>query len=105
MQQWEYCAIHGMQVPVTGGAGPVVRNGSVWKFSVHGVDVRKINGDQSTETAKLIASLGHDGWEMVGCGSLAAGSVIYFKRPKQEASAEIDQEVMQLRARRKAGGE
>jgi hypothetical protein len=34
------------------------------------------------DVAKVLARLGDEGWEMVGCGAVfASGHFLYFKRP------------------------
>ena len=38
--------------------------------------------DVQDEVATVLAQLGEQGWEMVGCGSVfASGHFLYFKRP------------------------
>ncbi len=38
--------------------------------------------DVQDEVAKVLAQLGDEGWEMVGCGAVfASGHFLYFKRP------------------------
>ena len=38
--------------------------------------------DVQDEVAIVLAQLGDEGWEMVGCGAVfAAGHFLYFKRP------------------------
>ena len=88
MQKWEYCTL-----------GPVEYSSTTWKwapneparivFTSKGVmeEGININGDSSLkdvqdEVAAVLARLGEEGWEMVGCGSVfAAGHFLYFKRP------------------------
>jgi len=88
MQKWEYCTL-----------GPVEYSSTTWKwvpneparivFTRKGVKEEGIdlNGESSlkdaqNEVAAVLARLGEEGWEMVGCGSVfAAGHFLYFKRP------------------------
>lgn len=54
-----------------------------WEYYYHftssGLQADKLSGwDELTRTAKTIAQLGEEGWEMVGCITLT----LYFKRPK-----------------------
>ena len=74
MPKWEYCAIRSTN-------GWVVKSDPALCFyNQNGVREEKIAEDRDA-LAKTIARLGDQGWEMVGCGSVAFGHAIYFKRP------------------------
>jgi len=48
-----------------------------------GFEKRPKGIEERDAVAQLIAQLGEEGWEMVGCGSLQERKhCIYFKRPK-----------------------
>jgi hypothetical protein len=88
MQKWEYCTV-----------GPIEYSSSSWKwipnepariiFTRKGVKEQGFGLDESSSlkdvqdaVAAVLAELGEQGWEMVGCGSVfAAGHFLYFKRP------------------------
>jgi len=88
MQKWEYCTI-----------GPIEFSSSGWKwlpneptrikFTSNGMSEEDFKFDQTSslkdvqdEVAKVLAQLGDEGWEMVGCGAVfASGHFLYFKRP------------------------
>ena len=88
MQKWEYCTL-----------GPIEYSSTSWKwipneptrivFTRKGakeegfkIDEEGALKDVQDEVAGVLASLGEQGWEMVGCGSVfAAGHFLYFKRP------------------------
>jgi len=76
MQKWEYCAIEYRTFPTP--------KSLMHEFNtVIGVQSHKIN-DTPTMGA-TIAQLGMQGWELVGCGIVAATAHnIYFKRPLAE---------------------
>jgi hypothetical protein len=79
--------------------GPVEYSSSSWKwipnepvrivFTSKGakeegfkLDAESSLKDVQDEVAGVLAKLGEEGWEMVGCGSVfAAGHFLYFKRP------------------------
>ena len=88
MQKWEYCTI-----------GPIEFSSTSWKwlpneptrirFSMKGMVEEAFKLDQTSsvkdvqdEVAKVLAELGEESWEMVGCGAVfASGHFLYFKRP------------------------
>lgn len=84
MQRWEYCAITGFR-PM--GDGITSSYPTLITFTTNGLEslTREIRGyDEATKVAALIAQLGEEGWEMVGCSDQASITthVLYFKRPK-----------------------
>jgi hypothetical protein len=83
MQTWEYCALRG--APHQGPArGPAGGNPAIWNFTPNGIQVSEIQGgNEQNETAKAIARLGAEGWEIVGVVMLPSNApLLYFKRPK-----------------------
>lgn len=81
MTQWEYCAIVGM-TNVKGALAP--ESPAIWYFHPGRLEVVQLKG--LTQVTSLIAQLGCQGWEMVGCGGSATESTyaLYFKRPRGE---------------------
>jgi hypothetical protein len=87
MQKWEYCTL-----------GPIEFSSTSWKwipneptrivFTTKGVKEEGFKIDETSsltdvqdEVATVLAQLGEQGWEMVGCGSVfASGHFLYFKR-------------------------
>ena len=85
MPKWKYCAVAGIIKFHSERAFRTIWP-SVWYFEPGGVRTVQITGGDNKEpeqTARVIAQLGEEGWEMVGCGSADEGSVhiLYFKRP------------------------
>ncbi len=81
MQQWEYCAVG----PVQSHSQP--HYATVIRFTNEGRRLSKIQGtrdmDSAQVLAQIIAQLGEEGWEMVGCGMISdERHMLYFKRPK-----------------------
>lgn len=84
--RWEYCALS--RAGDTGSG----KGGVYWisYFKDTGVEIveieEKVSEQQGTSTARAIAKLGEDGWEMVGSGELPVRTgrfeAIYFKRLK-----------------------
>jgi hypothetical protein len=76
VQKWEYCRLHNTGGP---GALTVYRGDGAQQFSVK---ADKTQGDRSDADAarRLIATLGLDGWELVGFED-AYGRNWVFKRP------------------------
>jgi hypothetical protein len=88
MQKWEYCTL-----------GPIEFSSASWKwlpneptriiFTRKGmveegfkIDETSSLKDVQNDVAKVLARLGDEGWEMVGCGAVfASGHFLYFKRP------------------------
>jgi len=88
MQKWEYCTL-----------GPIEYSSTSWQwipnepirilFTSKGIKEQGFDLDESSslkdvqdKVATVLAQLGEQGWEMVGCGSVfAAGHFLYFKRP------------------------
>ena len=79
MQKWEYCVV-----------GPIKQNfmgyyPQITFFTSEGEQTKSISDEKGmSETeilARTLASLGNDGWEMVGCGSTGREThLLYFKR-------------------------
>ena len=87
MQKWEYCTL-----------GPIEFSSTSWKwipneptrivFTTKGIKEEGFKIDETSsltdvqdEVATVLAQLGEQGWEMVGCGSVfASGHFLYFKR-------------------------
>lgn len=110
MQKWEYCAIGRLQWgrgKDDEGDTTAIFPGPESKASLafmtsQGIKVSHVI-HSSDELGRTIASLGADGWELTGCGSVGTGSVggggtsvhmsiggevdfyhfLYFKRPKE----------------------
>ena len=89
MQKWEYCAITDVSSGVEGDAMvnaevPSVNGepaGAVTYFTSGGGRTTPIENG-ATRLAQVIAQLGSDGWEMVGCGNVSEDfHTLYFKRP------------------------
>lgn len=89
MQKWEYCAITGISAL---SSKLSTSYPSLLQFSDQGTYVTKIRDevienvyfDEETLTAKRIAKLGEEGWELVGTGNTSEGiHMLYFKRPKE----------------------
>ena len=83
MQKWEYCAKFRITTDIKGVPEPVETN--LTYFLQEGPSVTTIGGNRSENElialARVIASLGVEGWEMVGCGNTAERShCLYFKR-------------------------
>ena len=86
MQKWEYCAVAGIKRDLRKfrGISP-----EIWKFTINGIEETDIGenfkyvNEASAETAKIIAQLGQQGWEMVGIGysNHYDENILYFKRP------------------------
>ncbi len=78
MQKWEYCRIHNSGGPE---ALIIYRGDRVQRFPVK---ADKTQGDRSDIDAvqRLIATLGLDGWELVGFEDLYTRNWV-FKRPLQ----------------------
>jgi hypothetical protein len=82
MKNWDYCTVYQvsqMEGWITGFGmvrqGDFTEDGAVRQELVHSPDA----------LAQVIARLGKDGWEMVGCGNVGdAQHAIYFKRPIEE---------------------
>lgn len=86
MAKWEYCAVAGIykfqhhrEFDTTYPA--------VWYFTLDGVRTVEITGGnikENIETARVIAQLGEEGWEMTGCATMSEGTyhILYFKRVK-----------------------
>jgi hypothetical protein len=84
MSKWEYCAV--------GAIHKMSRNFDtsypvLWYFTVAGVRAVDITGgakQEPFETARIVAELGDEGWEMVASGSANEGynHILYFKRQK-----------------------
>lgn len=87
MPKWEYCAIVGLS---RYDKRLVPGDPAIWRFTPTGIEVVDIRGQQDVEAAEVaqsIATLGEQGWEMVGCGNTSQfHHVVYFKRPKPECS-------------------
>lgn len=85
--RWEYAAVS--RSGYTGAA----RGGNYWisYFKETGVEIveieERVSDQQGTQTARAVAKLGEEGWEMVGQGELPVKTgrfeAIYFKRLKQ----------------------
>jgi hypothetical protein len=83
MAGWEYCAVKGIRGLDIGKRDLQTYNPAVWCFTSEGVETVEIKGREAAEVGRTIAQLGHEGWEMVGCGNLYADThVVYFKRLK-----------------------
>lgn len=93
MQKWEYCAIGPIKDALGNWLGSSPR---LYSFLPEGLRRDSIGkpimlaSKQADVLARIIAQLGDDGWEMVGCGSAGDehGIVhyLYFKRAKQNDS-------------------
>ena len=87
MQVWEYCAVVGIQ-RYSERRGFHPRWPAIWHFTSDGIKEVEITIDEIKTTAKTIAQLGEQGWEMVSVGTISAGGesetthILYFKRPK-----------------------
>ena len=85
MQKWEYCVLQS----VSSVEQHEDRRSSMYLQTEDGpklvLDGRGVpRGQWGLAIGKLLAGLGDEGWEMVGCGSTAPiYHSLYFKRPKQ----------------------
>jgi hypothetical protein len=82
MKKWEYCAIFRIGKNLKGEPSAVSPT-TLTYFLNEGVSIKILEEtkDEITILSQTIASLGVDGWEMVGCGNTAELShAIYFKR-------------------------
>lgn len=82
MTKWEFCSIY----PIEEYRHWLVPYGEGYKenFTVEG-GTREEVPDDPHDLAKLIAQLGEEGWELVGCGNVSeVRHALYFKRPKEE---------------------
>jgi hypothetical protein len=82
MQKWEYCAIAGVHASIP-EADLYALFPTLQIFSKEGTKYKEISKDDPDDLGKIIADLGEQGWEMVGCGSVGNGGThaLYFKRP------------------------
>jgi hypothetical protein len=90
MQKWEYCAITGIYYDTKEGwLSTGYHKRSLMLFKEANVYAERIE-DNPKELAKIIVNLGKEGWEMVGCGTVAMGysHILYFKRPKVDVDIE-----------------
>jgi hypothetical protein len=89
MQRWEYCAVVGVgRVNISRKPRPLFP--AIWYFDVDGVQVVELKGQEAHETARAIALLGEQGWEMVAGGNLGdATHAIYFKRLRQDMDEDL----------------
>ena len=82
MQKWEYCVVG--PIKELGGL-PAGQYPKISYYTPEGRKGTQIKGDfgETEAIAKVVANLGCDGWEMVGCGSVNEATLhfIYFKRP------------------------
>lgn len=77
MQKWEYCAV--TDFICSGKAQLAGIDAWLTAFTLDGVTATHVRN-----MAQLVAELGMDGWEMVGCGNTSEYSHnLYFKRPKE----------------------
>ena len=100
--RWEYCAIMSFTMEKRSTAGPVMSLANICYFREDGCTVESVEMEGADKrqavTAKAIARLGADGWEMVGLGPgqtdvlgmlgsdggmISSPFVLYFKRPLQ----------------------
>ena len=79
--RWEYCAVVGIDRRSLNSRDLYPHWPALWYFTSTGVRQRDIRGDEVNEAARTIATLGDEGWEMVGVGG-TSGDILYFKRPK-----------------------
>jgi len=82
MQKWEYCAITG----ISGGGNllfPVTNPSNAILVKFTGEKQEWGGGvNDHDHLAQIIARLGIEGWEMVGCGNIRENiHAMYFKRP------------------------
>ncbi len=78
MHKWDYCAL----INVYETADEELVGYGISYFTTDGVQKSKIKG---SEVAQVVAQLGEQGWEMVGCGTIRGDRhCIYFKRPKPQ---------------------
>ena len=87
MAGWEYCAVAGISQKTTHLDGNPRHLGTycpaVWYFTSEGVQTVEIKGREAAEVGRTIAQLGHEGWEMVGCGDTSQTThTVYFERLK-----------------------
>ncbi len=93
MQKWEYCAVVGL---IKGRTNPETFHPAVWYFTEKGVMMDQFKGQELMELASKVASLGEQGWELVGVVhiferypasfmNMAVGNstALLFKRPKE----------------------
>ena len=88
MQKWEYCTLGPIEFSSTSFKW-VPNEPTRIKFTRNGMAEEGFKIDQASslkdvqdEVAKVLAQLGDEGWEMVGCGAVfASGHFLYFKRP------------------------
>ncbi|MDP2937605.1 MAG: hypothetical protein Q8O86_14065 [Dehalococcoidia bacterium] len=82
MQKWEYCAVVGVG-QASSSRHLLPEYPALWHFAPDGCHLTEIKGKEALEIAKTIATLGEEGWEMVGCGNTdVKRHTLYFKRPK-----------------------
>lgn len=82
MAKWEYCAVVGLRLRI-GNRDMDTSWPSVWHFTKEGLKKTEIKGDEKTELAKAIATLGEEGWEMTGWSLINIESgALMFKRQK-----------------------
>ena len=91
MSKWEYCAVVGLRKPLSNRQLDP-KYPAIWYFTPSGVVINEITGGKGLETkeiGRVIANLGEQGWEMVGCANVVEGGsnstdsshCLYFKRP------------------------
>ena len=92
MTKWKYCTITGCK---TGSATHQfdTHYPKITYFTSEGRNTESLGGSrpdglyEANAVARLIAQLGEEGWEMVGCGNTAEVThSIYFKRPPPDNS-------------------
>lgn len=93
MDKWEHCAVGPIKADTSGpeawsGNRPALisfgREGITFEsVAVPGCMGSRSNGERNS-LAGMIATLGDEGWQMVGCGSCLRGKGhrLYFKRPE-----------------------
>jgi len=83
MQKWEYCIIDGQRSIGTAYHPGYYRVTNIGFELVTDFSNRPKGVSESGAIGQLISQLGEEGWEMVGAGSILAGSshILYFKRP------------------------
>ncbi len=83
VQRWEYCVV--TKSAYVGGRAGVYWITYYRDSGVHVVDVED-NATTNAASAKAVARLGNEGWEMVGAGPMDVRGAkldgLYFKRPK-----------------------
>jgi hypothetical protein len=88
MQKWEYCVISGVS---TRNEGLHSYYPKVIRLTTEGAEASRLpeeKGAQETDSlAIVIAQMGNEGWELVGCGNTSASyHSLYFKRPKDKGA-------------------